>query len=195
MSKTIALRASLPGIPTVYHLWTAGDPEQAAMRLADRGPSWALFPHQIQLLDWLRNTLPATCTIRVIDEAHIFDRAMRLIDDSGTRPPLLINPRHGLAWQSSIHRFQSARNASPQKPNWRLRPTLQSSTRSGTAFMDRSLPRSHAPLSYLCSLVPLEEKETPTPPAPLLVDRPPPKKASAIQATRSRASCLCTRAR
>ena len=186
MSKTIALRASLPGTPTVYHLWTAGDLGQEAGRLADRGPRVVLFPYQVQLLDWLRNTLPATCTIRVIDEAHIFDRVMRLTDDSGTRQPLLINPRHGLAWQSSIHRFQSERSASLQKPNWRLRPTLQSSPRSGTAFMDLSVPRSHAPLSYLCSLVHLEEKEKPTHHSPLLVDRPPPKKASAIQATRSR---------
>lgn len=187
MSKTLVLKAARPGIPTVFHHWTTGDLGQAAGRLADRPPRRALFPYQVQLLDWLRNALPKTCTIRVIDEAHIFDRAMRLTDDSGTRQPLLINPRHGLAWQSSIHRFQSERNASPQKPNWRLRPTLQSSTRSGTAFMDLSVPRSHAPLSYLCSLVHLEEKEKPTPPSPLLVDRPPPKKASAIQATRSRA--------
>lgn len=153
-------------------------------------PEWALLPYQAEMLAKWGAQFQERFRITIINEANIPLKVGRFEESTQFRDAvkrLTFPMRYHTPWQSSILRCQNERSTSPQGLSWRLKPTLQNSTQSGTDFMDLSVPRSHAPLSYLCSLVHLEEKEKPTPPAPLLVDRPPPKKASAIPGRASRA--------
>lgn len=156
------------------------------LHLAENNPYWKLLPYQDELLKKMREQIAEKFTIPILDEAHIVDPPISNRSRDALKQ-LTFAYRYHTSWQSSIHRFQSERNASPQKLSWRLKPTLQSSMPNGTVCTDRSPVRSLVPLSYLCSLVPLEEKEPSIPPAPLLVDRQPPKKVSAILGRVSRA--------
>lgn len=105
-----------------------------------------------------------------------------------------ITPRQP-SWLLSTQAQRSEPRKSQQRPIWKLKPLSYSSTQSGTVCTERLPVKSLVPVRYLCSHVPQDEKESVTPQKPLLVDRPPPKKISDTQATRSKASCLYTRAR
>lgn len=97
-----------------------------------------------------------------------------------------ITPRQP-SWLLSTQAQRSEPRKSQQRPIWKLKPLSYSSTQSGTVCMERLPVKSLVPLRYLCSHVLQDEEESIIHREPLLVDRPPPKKISDIQATRSKA--------